>query len=235
MGSPQKCPQCNHKEYTVGYVTDTSVLDDMSPDLRILLADFAMVLCAKYPKNSHQVWEYMVEYTKWLSIIKDVPDDPNTIYSPPEKIDEIWHLHILCTKNYAAVCGILCGQLINHRLVFESADARTIRLEATIKALRRFEHFNENTANIWGIPLQSPAYNLAPLGTVYVRSLSGRTVSVDYHPKYTIGDLLIKLDMCVTGTGTIFQGRTLNTSKTCEDYNISNGHTLHSVLKLSGC
>jgi hypothetical protein len=220
---------------TIGFTTDTTPLDPMSDDLRDLLADLAAIYLRKHPENGCMLWETIVEYTKWLSIIKDVPDDPNVIYSPCKDIDKLWHLHILCTKNYAAVCEILCGQMINHRLVFESDSARLKRFTAAVTAIRRIGPFTKKTADMWSIPLQSPAFNYAPVGMVFIKMLSGRTEKVDYHPKYTIGDLLIKCDIYCASASIIFAGKSLKLDETCEYYNVDHGSTIHHALSLRGC
>jgi hypothetical protein len=220
----------------IGHATNTAPLDHVGNDLRILLADFIMLYHKKGQKqNGHMLWEKMLEYYKWLSVVKYVPDDPNNLYSPCKLIDKMWHFHILYTKNYRATCELLCGQYIDHRPVFEADWERTKRLETSIVAIRQREPFTAYTAKIWNIPLQSPAFNLAAVGKVRIKTLTGRVMEVGYHPKYTIGDLLIKLDLCLTGTRVIFDGHSLDINKTCEEYGIKANATLHSVQNLAGC
>ncbi len=207
---PKNCVICRGKTVTL-FLTNTSLFKEMVPELRRLLAEFAVVLRSERPERNSLVWEIIVEYVKWLSIIKDAPDDPLSIYVPCAAIEDVWRLHVLCTANYAACCDLVCGQFIHYRLSREPdrPDWHSARADRSLRAvaeLRRFEPFTQFTALFWGIPMQSAAYNRQPMGIMHLRvgptalsrddSPEGDLIPVNWHPQYTVRDIVLKA-MCL--------------------------------------
>lgn len=236
-GNP--CVVCRRTHVTSGSITNVSPLDSMGEDLKFLLADFALTAIRKWPKYANFAWEYILEYAKWLFVIKKVADDPNAVYSPCKKIDALWHLHILCTKNYRACCEIICGQYINHRLVSDS-DPTNARLEAAVRAIRDIEPFTEDTAHIWNIVAQSPTYYLQPTIRVTVRSLTGRSTHTPCRPDNTVADVLIRAgeikgQKCAATVTAIVYGKQVLLNKTLAQCGLQDGAVIHTILNLAGC
>ena len=80
-----------------------------------------------------------------------------TRLSPPARVDEAWHLHVLETKHYSADCVAMCGRVVHHDPDGgDDASARATRIEATKKALRRV-YGDRYDKTIWAWPTPAPA------------------------------------------------------------------------------
>jgi hypothetical protein len=134
----------------------------------------------------------MIEYIKWLSIARLWPQDPLDFVPPVGIINEMWTMHVQLTKNYAAVCEILCCEMIHHR----PHKAPEMPNKWTVAHIRQMEPFTELTAAIWKCPMQSCAFNYPSCGAVQIKIEFGVKYA-PYNPSYTIQDVLIKAN--VTG------------------------------------
>lgn len=217
------CVVCKHSRLMTGWTCDTSPLDKISPLLRPLLADFALCTARKWPQRAHRLWPYMLEYVKWLDIIKNVPSDPNELYAPCETIDKLWRLHILCTMNYAEVCNILCCAFINHR--FTSVNQHS-RRKASVHAIRMIEPFTKHTAVIWGICGQSHTYSWPPTMCVVVRAPPSKIIMVPCRSDNTIMDVLIKADEDADGYSIWHDGRIVGLQGTLLSHGVQQGDSI---------
>lgn len=52
------------------------------------------------------------EYKKYLALCVGYP---KTALPTPLKLDDLWHQHILFTKDYHAMCQLVCGGYIHHQ------------------------------------------------------------------------------------------------------------------------
>lgn len=78
--------------------------------------------------------EAVDEYIKFLKLKFYKQDFNAEQLSPSTMIDEIWHLHVLDTKNYAADCIDLFGAIIHHDpLGDQNKELRDKRYNKTIK------------------------------------------------------------------------------------------------------
>lgn len=66
-------------------------------------------------KNRNLLYKLLVEYHKWLLLLK-INDNNNNInkLSPSLLIDKVWHEHILDTVNYSNLCDKLYGHYMHH-------------------------------------------------------------------------------------------------------------------------
>jgi len=55
--------------------------------------------------------EAVLEYRKFLALIVL---DPNKKYCMVETVDEVWHQHLLNTRDYLLMCGAIIGGVIHH-------------------------------------------------------------------------------------------------------------------------
>jgi hypothetical protein len=53
----------------------------------------------------------ITEYKRWLWLHIQYP---NENFSPSGDIDNVWHMHILDTRKYAADCQMLFGKILHH-------------------------------------------------------------------------------------------------------------------------
>lgn len=77
-----------------------------------------------------------------------------------------------------------------------------------------------------------------PTGQIFVKSLSGETICIDYRPELTISELKntiqSQLQIPVDQQRLIHQGKQLEDTNTLTDYNIAPNSTVHLVLRVKG-
>jgi hypothetical protein len=85
-------------------------------------------------------------YRQFL-VLKKIKEDWNAeILSPSEKVDLMWHQHILDVVNYSHDCMLLCGHLVGHNPDGGlNNTARAERRKATLAALK--ENFGEEAGD----------------------------------------------------------------------------------------
>lgn len=62
------------------------------------------------------------DYREFLVLCKE---EPNLIHEPTKDVDEIWHRHILNTKEYARDCQSYFGYFLNHIPKVKAAECGT--------------------------------------------------------------------------------------------------------------
>jgi len=53
-------------------------------------------------------------YKQFLRPKADYRDFHAEVLSPSSKVDQMWHMHMLDTRNYALDCDLLCGDYVHH-------------------------------------------------------------------------------------------------------------------------
>lgn len=88
--------------------------------------------------------KFIDNYTKFLVIRNN-----NPLCSPSDKIDEMWHNHILDTSSYYNYCMNHFGKIINHTTVdANNQENRKMRLKNTIQLFKT--NYNEDVdKDIW--------------------------------------------------------------------------------------
>jgi hypothetical protein len=87
---------------------------------------------------------------------------------------------------------------------------------------------------------QTEAEAEAPVqsGQIFVKSLTGDTICIDYRPDLTVSELKnsihSQLQIPVDQQRLIFQGKQLEDANTLADYNIASQNTIHLVLRVKG-
>ena len=130
------CPFCREKiiinnSYLIGTITGYNRIEFKNDEFTIIpdklkiyfMKIFAYFLFTfnketqKYNKVERSYIKlYVEEYYKWLLIVSNktlAPNGANDV-SPSSPIDDMWHHHILDTKNYEIVCKEIAGEFIHH-------------------------------------------------------------------------------------------------------------------------
>jgi hypothetical protein len=87
------------------------------------------------------------EYKRYISLCLSYPDEKLT---PSRDVDEVWHTHILFTKNYRRFCQAVNGAYLDHSPHLE-ADKKNPELkklpQRTMELYER--HFGKADSRIW--------------------------------------------------------------------------------------
>lgn len=75
-----------------------------------------LIIKASHPETKlgwsvDEAAEFANLYRVFLFLCATYPDD---VIVPPREVDEIWHLHILDTRNYAKDCSEIFGSYLHH-------------------------------------------------------------------------------------------------------------------------
>jgi hypothetical protein len=87
-----------------------------------------------------------VEYRKFMSLAVLEPSASLGMAGP---VDEFWHEHILCTRDYHLFCERVAGEYIHHSPAFEGGTADQANYRRTIALLGK--HFGLNL-EVWPDP-----------------------------------------------------------------------------------
>lgn len=238
------------KEFVVEFVVDT--LKETSREvsnhvvgiftyaekITVALSEWSWRLEKYLPHYSKsQRTNLCAEYANFLAIklfLADVGAE-HTV-SPPAKIDDIWHLHVLDTFAYAKFCNKI-GHVFHHSPGDAiDRDARNKRLALCIKVyevvLRR-----KPPPEIWderALP-QDEKERM----NVYVKRLTGSSMQFSVYPTTTALELKCMIygrdNIPIDQLRLVFDGKQLENAKTMADYNINDNATVLLVLRLRGC
>jgi hypothetical protein len=101
------------------------------------------------------VAEAVGEYRKFIALVVLNPDKD---YGMSDAVDEVWHQHILSTRDYSAMCAATTGEMIHHEqpavrgsIDPEFADAGSATLEDMGRA------FSGAPSRLWDRPTHAVA------------------------------------------------------------------------------
>jgi hypothetical protein len=93
----------------------------------------------RFPKDWNAE-ETLVAIDRYEKFLKLVALDPSRMVAPTRDIDEIWHLHMLSPRAYAADCMRLIGEIVDHDGGFGAEPDEEEMLSATFaETARRWE------------------------------------------------------------------------------------------------
>lgn len=97
--------------------------------------------------------------------------------------------------------------------------------------------FETDTAPVAQAPV-APAPTTAQSGQIFIKTLQGESLPIDYDGAMKIGDLKNMIhserQIPVDQQRLIFQGKQLEDDNTLADYNIETGSNIHLVLRVKG-
>lgn len=105
-------------------------------------------------KNSAHVDLIAKEYLRYLGIIAAYPTDR---FPVSEEVDEMWHTHILFTRDYRKMSLIIRGEYINHDPILTEADRLALEPYYHKGTLIRYREIYGEPAPRWLWPLEGGA------------------------------------------------------------------------------
>jgi hypothetical protein len=97
--------------------------------------------------------EAIAEYRKFIAL---VTLNPEKDYGISDVVDEIWHQHILSTRDYAAMCAATAGQMIHHEQPTARGAIRPEFSNAGLVTLRDLTRTFRNTpSKLWARDMHS--------------------------------------------------------------------------------
>lgn len=166
-------------------------------------------------------FDLCVEYTKFLEL-KVMTYCYGDLLSPPDLIDQVWHLHILDTDNYHYDCEYLLGTSdhIVHSPdnAYDPTSKIIYRCENTVLAYRK--RFGLIATHIWKFKL------IGDKDPINDRDLYTAHRIRNAHKMQKHSEDQQRL---------IFKGKELENEFTVDSYGITESDILHLALRLRGC
>jgi len=170
-----------------------------------------------------------------------------TKLSPSLPVDKVWHVVILDTKLYCEICdavlpaSVTAPRMIHHNPSGGDDVGHDDRYQRTLCMYE--EVFGQDESVVWWPDeAEGPDHGVSvvlPTMTIYVKTLTGKTLTLDVDPSYSVGILKHKIQnqegVPVEQQRLIFAGKQLEACRTLADYKIEEESSLHLVLRVCGC
>jgi hypothetical protein len=176
------------------------------------------------PWTLKYVWAIVHEYLRFLELKLEAADSNGTLLSPSPLIDQLWHLHILDTQHYAADCNHIA------QLHFPDSAYRFVHHSPH----RTFDHSDV----VEGRRISAKKAYVLRFGTIPDEAYWG----TDAVPAFVYHECNCLTCQVTRHTGIdprdmrmIFAGRTVEAGSRALGHNLSDGATLHVVVRMHGC
>ncbi len=174
-----------------------------------------------------------IEYARFLEL-KVITECDGDLLSPPDLIDQVWHLHILDTDNYHHDCEYIlgtsgCHVTHNPDNAYDPRSKIIFRCENTVLAYRKRFGLKLELAHIWKFKL-TDAWSI-PIGDKDKEPIDDR----DEHTAQKIRNAHKTRKHSEDQQRLIFKGKQLNNEFTIDNYGITKSDVIHLVLRLRGC
>lgn len=88
-----------------------------------------------------------VEYKRFMFLLAT---NPELSIPMSEKVDDLWHAHVLHTHNYEDACKSACGRFIHHNPTHSKEENLSLEGDYRQNTLRLYErHFGPPTPEFW--------------------------------------------------------------------------------------
>ena len=190
----------------------------------------------------------IVEYVRYL-FLRHTFGGANL--ATPDRLDGIWHTHMLMPVNYSAFCMSTFGVLLDHTVRTTPTTRKEMK---TVHLYNQF--FGTPPCELWNfhvVPMYSPFDSETPerengQKSIFLecKLLTGQTQRIRCYLSDTVRTLKLALqestEIPYSQMRLMFAGRELADCREDEDmrkrlcdYNLANGALLHVILRLRGC
>lgn len=253
------CSDCSKKLNACPWCRKQNIFDSQ-PKTPADLADIAVRLLKVIQQNRSLSSSHIKEYFRFLEMKIKLRDIDATKLSPSEQIDDVWHLHILDTKNYQSDIRAIAIHfnvpdvvMLHHNPVIDPKSRQERRLKTfdTYKLMfgqepstfcwkELHDEVNGQRDNVELAMMMRWRETDPTMSQIFVKTMMGTTLSFNVHINRDTVELVkqmieYKTKIPVDHQRLIFAGRLLADEKTLSFYNISKESTLHLVTSLRGC
>jgi hypothetical protein len=125
-------------------------LDLFAQTEKIDLTRVAQRVAKEQPSwSAEKLAEAVVEYRRWLVLCAVTADTAFKLGMCSTDVDEIWHAHILFTRNYMTVCEDIAGKYIHHAPTSEEEKARGDGIIPSKRTLLLLKAIFGNVSPLW--------------------------------------------------------------------------------------
>jgi len=222
---------CDDLPKSAGIAMTPEGKQTLSLALELDLTFLETSLAQKPLLDSYEIKQLIEEYKKFLALKVIAGDtDTPTDLSPSPLIDQVWHAHLLESKQYLAACKSLGIDYIHHSA--RSANDPDTVTNGRLKVSKYLYKVILKVAppdNFWGETIKT---NIS----IFVKTLTGKSLTIVCPPDSSteaLKTIIQEREGCLLEhIRLIFAGKQLEDGMTLLDYNIRNESTLHLVLRL---
>lgn len=188
------------------------------------------------------VEQLLAEYNRWLTMASEYGAHE---ISPSDIIDKVWHIHILDTIDYARVCDMICGRIIDHYPENGYESQKEERVKRYGNTLKNYKEKYGKHSEIWRMNEGLIEYykEMEDATTLFVKTIRGKTIMIPLHKNLSVRDLQLMIEIKEgvepEHQQLIFAGKQLKCDekdeKVMERYNIQKNSTIHMILNMRGC
>jgi hypothetical protein len=177
--------------------------------------------------------KHLEDYAKFITLKAIVGDFDADKISPTPEIDQVWHVHLLDTKSYKAMCQRIAPRKFFHHSpanAWINDAAKAYRLEM-MKTMWK-HHFGDAQAN----PPGERRADYHGGFFITIQTMTGATHYFDCKARDSIRTIKWRYQqrqgMPVDAQRFIHGGRQLEDDRVLQDYGIQSGNTVHLIERV---